>query len=94
MYWVPKWNCFKYKVNFELPEGSSKRSILFNIARLFNPLGLIAPVIIACKLILKEVTMVKMACADGSQMLDWDEEVPEELAEQWRSFRGGLRRIR
>lgn len=94
MYWLPKKDCFRYKVNFDLPEGSSKRIILSCIAKLFDPLGLIAPVIIAGKLILKEVTAAKVTIAAGAQVsLDWDDDVPETLAERWHTFRDGLRRI-
>ncbi|XP_070075502.1 uncharacterized protein [Drosophila takahashii] len=74
--------------------SSTKRIILSSIARLFDPLGLIAPVIISGKLILKEVTMAKKMHADGSQtVLDWDDAVPDNIAERWRGFRDDLLRI-
>ncbi|XP_044313279.1 uncharacterized protein LOC123037281 [Drosophila rhopaloa] len=94
MYWLPIKDCFKYQINFEMPVSSTKRMILSSIARLFDPLGLIAPVIISGKLILKEVTMAKTKQADGTQtVLGWDDAVPDNIAERCRVFRDHLLRI-
>ncbi|XP_070143305.1 uncharacterized protein [Drosophila kikkawai] len=91
MYWLPNKDCFKFQVNFEIPPTFTKRTILSSIARLFDPLGLIAPVIISGKLILKEVTMAKKTQDNGARTaLDWDDEVPKALAERWQAFRDGL----
>nr|XP_041630535.1 uncharacterized protein LOC121501965 [Drosophila kikkawai] len=79
------------QVNFEIPPSFTKRTILSSIARLFDPLGFIAPVIISGKLILKEVTMAKKTQDNGAMTaLDWDDEVPKPLAERWQAFRDGL----
>jgi len=84
--------CFKFRINFEIPGSSTKRMILSS--RLFDPLGLIAPVIISVKIILKEVSMAKTRHADGTQaVLDWDDAVPDNIAERWREFRNNLLRI-
>ncbi|XP_070851559.1 uncharacterized protein [Drosophila suzukii] len=70
---------------------TTKRTLLAAIARLFDPLGLIAPVIIIGKLILKEVTFVKVANSEGVQVsLNWDSLVPAALLERWRAFRSDL----
>ncbi|XP_041632255.1 uncharacterized protein [Drosophila kikkawai] len=91
MYWLPNKDCFKFQVNFEIPPSFTKRTILSSIARLFDPLGLIAPVIISGKLILKEVTMDKKMQDNGARTaLDWDDEVPKVLAERLQAFRDGL----
>ncbi|XP_070141593.1 uncharacterized protein [Drosophila kikkawai] len=91
MYWLPNKDCFKFQVNFEIPPSFTKRTILSSIARLFDPLGLIAPVIISDKLILMEVTMAKKTRDNGAMTaLDWDDEVPKALAERWQAFRDGL----
>ncbi|KAH8329704.1 hypothetical protein KR059_002239 [Drosophila kikkawai] len=96
MYWLPNKDCFKFQVNFEIPPSFTKRTILSSIARLFDPLGLIAPVIISDKLILMEVTMAKKTRDNGAMTaLDWDDEVPKALAESCRrkSQRSRQRRV-
>ncbi|XP_043064077.1 uncharacterized protein LOC122320066 [Drosophila ficusphila] len=91
MYWLPDSDCFRFKINFDFPECTTKRNLLAAIARLFDPLGLIAPVIIVGKLILKEVTSVKVASSEGVQVsLDWDSPVPAVILERWRAFRSDL----
>ncbi|XP_043063524.1 uncharacterized protein LOC122319795 [Drosophila ficusphila] len=91
MYWLPDSDCFGFKINFDFPECTTKRTLLAAIARLFDPLGLIAPVIIVVKLILKEVTSVKVANSEGVQVsLDWDSPVPAVILERWRAFLSDL----
>jgi len=47
MHWLPNQDCFTYKLQASIPTGSTKREILSSIARLFDPLGLIAPILIS-----------------------------------------------
>ncbi|XP_043064470.1 uncharacterized protein LOC122320342 [Drosophila ficusphila] len=94
LYWLPNQDAFKYKIHAEVSLGSTKRIILSNIARLFDPLGLIAPVIVSAKLIIKDVTMAKQTQKDGFQVfLGWDGPVPEELALRWKAFRTSMQHI-
>ncbi|XP_036346881.1 uncharacterized protein LOC118756189 [Rhagoletis pomonella] len=87
MYWLPNQDFLKYKIPSFVHTGSTKRIILSNIARLFDPLGLIAPIIISAKIILKQVTMAKHLNENGSLApLDWDDPVPESTAQRWQEF--------
>ena len=56
---------------------SSKRSILKVTAKLFDPLGLLSPFIIRLKI------MFRTLCIDK---LDWDENLPNNLLEEWKSI--------
>lgn len=80
--WNPSADCFQYRVT--LPNNASKptkRMILSEVATLFDPLGLLAPVVIAAKIFLQTLW------AEG---IAWDQPLPERLAERWRKYRDAL----
>ena len=56
---------------------ATKRSALSKIARLFDPLGWLSPVIIRAKILLQEMWQCK---------LDWDDRLSSPLLEQWQEF--------
>ncbi|CAK9827685.1 hypothetical protein ANTRET_LOCUS5354 [Anthophora retusa] len=55
----------------------TKRIILSEIARIFDPLGLLGPVIITAKLIMQKLWQLK---------LDWDESVPTSIHTAWTNY--------
>jgi len=55
----------------------TKRSVLSFIARMFDPLGWIAPIIITAKIFMQELWAIR---------LDWDEELPGELKSRWTNY--------
>ncbi|KAM8714852.1 hypothetical protein ACLKA7_001255 [Drosophila subpalustris] len=59
----------------------TKRTILSLASSLFDPLGLVAPVIVTAKIILQELWILK---------LHWDESVPQALCQAWKSFAASL----
>ena len=59
------------------PESYTKRSVLSTIARLFDPLGWLAPVIILAKIYLKSLWKTE---------LEWDTPLPAPLALQWETL--------
>lgn len=84
MHWRPAADCFCYKINFEIDverESWTKRSVLSTIAKLFDPLGLINPVIVSAKIFMKRL---------WSFNLDWDEQIPCELKREWIQMLTGL----
>ncbi|XP_062704294.1 uncharacterized protein LOC134286658 [Aedes albopictus] len=81
--WNPRSDQFLFWRNPEvLPdEKVTKRSVLSQIAKLFDPLGLISPVIVLAKSIMQQLW------ADG---LDWDETLENELLSRWVIFHQSL----
>lgn len=62
----------------------TKRIILSEIARLYDPLGLISPILITVKIILQELWLNKV---------DWDDNLPPELQQRWNNFRQQLKEL-
>ncbi|GFX08529.1 uncharacterized protein TNCV_4170281 [Trichonephila clavipes] len=75
------WNSMKYtfifnlKVNF--PDNITKRSFLSQSARLFDPLGFLAPCTVSTKIFYQQLWLLK---------LDWDSSLPEALETKWKTF--------
>ena len=84
-----KWDTNAYEFLFEtilppLTSLISKRTVLSDTARLFDPLGFIAPVIIQAKIFLQDLWI---------KQLDWDAPLSRELLERWLTFRSALLRL-
>ncbi|XP_071053632.1 uncharacterized protein [Onthophagus taurus] len=62
----------------------TKRSVLSFIARLFDPLGWLSPLIVTAKIFMQDLWIRK---------LDWDESLPNDLALKWISFLNDIRTI-
>ncbi|XP_076660940.1 uncharacterized protein LOC143364533, partial [Halictus rubicundus] len=59
----------------------TKRNILSHIAQLFDPLGLLGPVIVIAKLIMQSLWKAN---------LNWDESIPKALITKWMNFKHEL----
>ncbi len=80
--WCPKSDNFKFKCfEFEKSKKLTKRSLLSDIARLFDPLGLISCVTLGGKLLLQELWKLPV---------HWDDRVPTYIAEQWSEIKEDL----
>ncbi|XP_076686036.1 uncharacterized protein LOC143378082 [Andrena cerasifolii] len=72
--------CYEVKVdNSEV--RATKRNILSRIAKLFDPLGLLGPVIIKAKLIMQQL---------WKSSIGWDEVIPSNLASAWKTYQEQL----
>ena len=80
--WVPEEDSFKFKLenNFQNLQAT-KRNILSVSARLFDPLGLLSPIVTKAKILLQELWL---------QKLDWDESIPMRLDSTWEEFKKTL----
>ncbi|XP_065368808.1 uncharacterized protein LOC135961242 [Calliphora vicina] len=84
-YWIPKSDVFKYHLD-DLFQNlkATKRNILSVSARLFDPLGLLCPLIIKAKILLQELWLMQ---------LDWDESIPTRLDTSFTDFKANLLKI-
>lgn len=84
LFWEPEGDCFRIKINlrsFSDKELVTKRTILSQIARIFDPLGFVAPVTITAKLLMQDV---------WREELTWDQPVSELLFKKFRDYIDGL----
>lgn len=80
LYWNTSLDIFQY-TDYDLTEDNTritKRNVLSTIATIFDPLGLIGPVVIQAKLIMQSLWQLR---------LDWDEPLPETYANDWINFK-------
>lgn len=76
--WMPKSDAFAYKVRqLTTSETTTKRGILSNIAKLYDPLGWLAPLIIRAKILLQQLWITGM---------DWDAPVDSSTQSSWTEY--------
>ncbi|XP_050435209.1 uncharacterized protein LOC126842324 [Adelges cooleyi] len=74
--WDPKVDSLSYKYQPN-PVKYSKRAILSEIARIYDPLGLLAPVTTVLKRLIKYLWVLKV---------DWDDIIPEDAKYAWQQY--------
>ena len=79
------WNVFTDNFSFSSKESStstlSKRLILSEVAKIFDPLGFLSPVIIRAKTLLQELWLHKIS---------WDDPLPSQISSNWLIIREDL----
>lgn len=84
IHWNPLNDTFQFKVNFDTrisTEILTKRKTLSEIAKLFDPLGWLAPITVSAKILMQRIWQAE---------LDWDESLPVELHKQWNKIKTNL----
>lgn len=85
--WDPVSDCFHFvppPLQYENCHSLTKRLVLSEIARLFDPAGWVAPLVLIAKIILQDIWCAK---------IDWDERLPISLSDRWKTFASDLRDI-
>lgn len=76
--WVPEGDTFVYKIDPKSSkENWTKREILSEIGKLYDPNGYISPVVITAKIIMQKIWMEK---------IDWDDQASPTIQVQWTNF--------
>ncbi|XP_015122308.1 uncharacterized protein LOC107044789 [Diachasma alloeum] len=82
VHWDSQQDVIVYTVNpIATKDVITMRTIASDVARIFDPLGLLNPVITHTKIIQQELWRLK---------LDWDDSVPHEVSTKWRDFASQL----
>ena len=80
--WHPLTDHLQYNINIDIKSRKvSKRSILSEIAQIFDRLGLLAPAIISAKMIMQQMWKLNIG---------WDETVPQDIYTEWIRYREDL----
>ncbi|GFQ90769.1 DUF5641 domain-containing protein [Trichonephila clavata] len=86
--WKPHPDSFAFKISPMTSNCDSlivtKKSVISTIARIFDPLGLIGPVITRAKIFLQSLRQLKR---------DWNDPLPSKLVSHWKSFIDALESI-
>ncbi|XP_065094610.1 uncharacterized protein LOC135715141 [Ochlerotatus camptorhynchus] len=84
--WFPKEDVFGFKVpDFPALPHVTKRLVLSEMSQLFDPLGLVGPVVASAKMFVQRLWQEK---------LSWDEKLPDILQSWWLSFRAAIGIVR
>ncbi|KAH0945724.1 hypothetical protein HN011_011004 [Eciton burchellii] len=75
--WLPREDVFCFVIATTATAFPIRRSILSFVAKLYDPLGWAAPVVITVKILLQELWLLKN---------DWDTPIPPELVQRWKIY--------
>ncbi|XP_070071102.1 uncharacterized protein [Drosophila takahashii] len=81
LYWHPGKDILTYNVGLAANPDCTKRQVLSDVSRIFDPLGLLAPIVIQFKILFQKLWLLN---------LDWDDPLPTKLADNWLKWRADL----
>ncbi|GFS99818.1 integrase catalytic domain-containing protein [Trichonephila clavipes] len=82
--WNPKFDCFLFRIEQQRPTSFTKRMVLSTIARIFDPLGLLGPIITWAKIFMQRLWLLE---------LGWSDELPFKEEKEWRRFIDSLKAV-
>ena len=84
--WNKTTDNFEYQLNLpEKTENMTKRKVLSEIARLYDPMGWIAPVVMNAKVLIQDL---------WKSGLKWDDNLSNKITQEWFAFRDDLDNVR
>lgn len=85
IYWNSNSDLIQYSIsNFSTHKPITKRLVLSKICQIYDPLGLLQPVIIVAKLFMQELCKLQIS---------WDDDLPQNLRADWLRFKNELTEI-
>ncbi|XP_062549772.1 uncharacterized protein LOC134214408 isoform X2 [Armigeres subalbatus] len=85
LHWEPATDSMRYQISLfeDIDQSITKRIALSHIARLFDPLGLVGPVVTKAKLFMQSLWTLK---AEDGKSWHWDKELPLSIQTLWRAY--------
>ncbi|XP_055714261.1 uncharacterized protein LOC129808509 [Phlebotomus papatasi] len=83
LYWNPTTDAFRF-TGSEVSSAVTKRSILSDMARIYDPLGFLSPIVITAKILLQSLWKVKA---------DWDSRLNEEVIHKWQEYQMNINQV-
>lgn len=84
IHWSPLSDIFSFKINQQSSSTVTKRYILSESSKLFDPLGWLSPTIILAKILLQKLWLSKVS---------WDDKLSPELTKEWKEFEDSLHNL-
>ncbi|XP_055918357.1 uncharacterized protein LOC129950441 [Eupeodes corollae] len=84
LFWNPHCDNFFFKITLPIRSSHTKRTLLSDAAKLFDPLGWLAPTIILAKIYFQ-----RLWCAG----IGWDDPLPLPLKDDWENYRKSLQAL-
>lgn len=82
--WTPQEDVFSYKsLKSSPPPVVNRRNLLSCVSQIFDPLGLVGPVVCKAKLMMQQAWCVK---DENGKQYDWDKPLPMKLQNAWKLF--------
>jgi Pao retrotransposon peptidase/Protein of unknown function (DUF1759)/Family of unknown function (DUF5641)/Integrase zinc binding domain/Putative peptidase (DUF1758) len=76
--WNPSKDNFQFSIKQPIPQKTlTKRTVLSELAKLYDPLGWVSPILITAKIIMQDM---------WAENIDWDEEIPKDLRQRSENF--------
>jgi len=82
--WHPKSDYFSFTVTISPEQDFTKRMVLSEISKVYDPLGWLSPIIIVVKILIQKMWL---------KSVSWDEQLDQSIQGQWRVFREKLKSI-
>lgn len=79
--WKTQGDYFSFKASVAQQSIYTKRDVLSTIAKIFDPLGLIGPIITRAKIFMQRLWLLQ---------IDWDDPLPSQEMEEWQQFLNSL----
>ncbi|XP_055922692.1 uncharacterized protein LOC129953468 isoform X1 [Eupeodes corollae] len=81
LFWNPKYDYFFFKISLPMCNIFTKRTLLSDASKLFDPLGLLAPTTILAKIYFQQLWL---------EGIGWDDPLPHKLSSEWEQYRNNL----